>query len=219
MKLLIYQAGAMGRLFLETARVINTNCSRWEEIAFIDDETEETERWGASVYRYQDALELGRKEKLECIIAVKEPFERRLIGEKLKEVHICLTNLIHPDAILSDDVRLGCGIFIGSQAVISPSVTVGNNSVIERNSALGHDVTVGEHSVISARTFVAGHTVVGNAVLIGAGALIKDRITIKDHSVVAIGSVVIRNVKEGKIIMGNPGKVIGDITENIRTEI
>lgn len=209
MKLFIYQAGGMGRVFLETARKLNENRARWEEIAFIDDDSEDDEVQGAPVYRYHKVLELNRTQGLECIIAAKEPFDRQLIAEKLKADHLPLTNLIHPDAILPDNVRLGQGIFIGPQTAIGPCVSIGDNVFLEGDITLGHDVSVGSHSVLSARAFVAGHTAIGSCVFIGAGTILKDRITIHDKALIMLGSVVTRSVREGKAVMGNPGKTVG----------
>lgn len=212
MRLLIYQADEMGRALLEIARAINSTRFLWDDISFIDgdndDAAEKKELQGASVYSYQEVRELSKKQKSECVIAVKDPSARQAICHKLKADHFTLTNLIHPTALLPDDITLGHGIVIGPEVVIGPTVNIADNVLIGRNTTLSHDAFVEEHSVISPRTFIAGHTHVGKCVFVGPGAILKEEITVNDNAFITIGSVVIRTVKEGKIIMGNPGKII-----------
>ena len=59
---------------------------------------------------------------------------------------------------------------------------------------------------------VFGKITIGNNCFIGAKATIMYGVTLADSTIVAAGSVVTRSVKEeGKIIGGNPAKVIGDV--------
>lgn len=210
MRLLIYCAGGLGKTLLDVARAINAVSPRWKDIAFIDDVTEETESLGARVYKYSDILKISEKEEIECIIATGEPVSRKALYDKLKADHIPLTNIIAPSAHLSDDITLGHGIIIFPDSVITSAVDIKDNVFIGKHAYLGGDVSVGEHSVLSARPYAGEHVSVGKQVFVGAGALLNEGITIKDDALISIGSVVFQDVGENKIIMGNPGKEIGN---------
>lgn len=49
---------------------------------------------------------------------------------------------------------------------------------------------------------------VGNDVCIGMGAMIGPGVSIGDGAVIGMGAVVIKDVKEGEIVAGNPAKPI-----------
>lgn len=52
--------------------------------------------------------------------------------------------------------------------------------------------------------------VVGNNVMIGLGALIMYGVTIGNNVIIAAGSVVTKDVPDGKIVGGNPARIIGE---------
>lgn len=215
MKLLIYCAGGLGKSLLDVAKNVNFlhrqhgGHDRWEEIAFVDDVTQETKLRGARIYKYRDALELRRKEEIECIIATGEPFDRQALYEKLLADHIPLTNLIAPSARLSDDITLGKGIIVSPGSVIGYDAVIGNNVFIDGRAFMENGVSIGEHSVVSARIYAGERVTVGKQVFIGAGALLNQGIIVEDNALISIGSVIFRDVEKNTIVMGNPGKEIG----------
>lgn len=55
--------------------------------------------------------------------------------------------------------------------------------------------------------------VIGDNVMIGGSSVILPGVTIGSNTIVAAGSVVTKDVPEGKIVGGNPAKIIGDTME------
>lgn len=88
-------------------------------------------------------------------------------------------------------------------------VQIGNNVTI----SFGVTVITHDNSpikIIHGMTDVVGKVVVGDNCFIGANCLLLPGVWIADHTVVAAGSVVTKSVREaGKILGGNPAKVIG----------
>lgn len=215
MKLLIYCAGGLGKTLLDVAKNVNSlhrqHCGhdRWDEIAFVDDVTQETELRAARIYKYPDVLAFKENEAIECIIATGEPFDRYSIYKKLEADCIPLTNLIAPTVCLSDSLTLGQGIVITSGSIIGPTTVIKDNVLIDGQIFIGSDVSIGEHSVVSTHTYINEHVTLGKRVFVGAGALLNEGIEVKDDALISIGSVILHDVGQDKIVMGNPGKEIG----------
>ena len=65
------------------------------------------------------------------------------------------------------------------------------------------------NSVISNMCFLAGGTNIEENVYVGPGALLQNKICVGKYAIIGMGAVVLRSVKEGGIVMGNPAKIIG----------
>ena len=57
-------------------------------------------------------------------------------------------------------------------------------------------------------------TVIENGVSIGANATILAGLRIGENAMIGAGSVITKDVQPGTIVVGNPGKVIGNIENN-----
>ena len=73
---------------------------------------------------------------------------------------------------------------------------------------MGHDVQIGKFCQVNSFAFFAGFVKVHDMVSVNAGAKIIQNIIIEEESVVGIGSVVLRRVKKGTTVFGNPAKKI-----------
>jgi carbonic anhydrase/acetyltransferase-like protein (isoleucine patch superfamily) len=135
------------------------------------------------------------------------------------------TAFVAPSADVIGDVEIGELASIWFQVVIRGdvhSVRIGKRTNIQDHSMLhvtrktsplrvGEDVTVGH------RVLLHGCTI-GSRVLVGMGAIIMDDAEIGDDCVIGAGALVTRGKKipSGSLVMGAPGKVVREITEQER---
>ena len=77
---------------------------------------------------------------------------------------------------------------------------------VQTNVVIGHDSQIGDWTIMDCFTFTGGFASVGERVTIHTGAMILPHKVIGNNSVINAGSVVIRDVKEGATVMGNPAK-------------
>lgn len=112
--------------------------------------------------------------------------------------------LVHETASVGKNVRLGEGVYIAHNAVLTADIEVGDNSYVFHSSTIGHDVKIGCCSHISSQVFLGGGVKVGDGVTIQPGSKVVPRVEIKDGAEVGIGSVVIANVKAGVKVFGCP---------------
>lgn len=212
--LLIYCAGGLGKEVITLAEIINEEKHTWDEIAFIDDVREETVFFEHTVYKYEEALRLRADNEVEVVIANGEPKVREMLWNRLEKDAFIMANLIYPSPFISPYAKVGKGVIIRERVSLSMDTVIEDNVFIQANVTIGHDTRIGSHSIISSFVGLSGNCDVGKRVYISMGVVTKQDISIGDNAIISLGSTIFRNVKENKIVMGNPAKVIGENEEN-----
>jgi sugar O-acyltransferase (sialic acid O-acetyltransferase NeuD family) len=207
MKLFIYCAGGFGKEIIDTTRRINRSDNKWDEICFIDDNTNlGNEFYGARLFTFDAVLKKFDLKNIEVSIANGEPFVRRAIYEKLKLHNIKLATIIDKSAIIFDTATLGEGVIITSYCSVSSSAVLGNNVALNAKAIIGHDIVLGNHCVVSSLVNVGGACTVGENSYIGMGTSIKEGLKIGKDVIVGMGSVVFNDIPDSVIALGNPAR-------------
>ena len=125
------------------------------------------------------------------------------------------------------DVTIGEDSSVWYNAVIrgdSNSIVIGENSNVQDNAVLhtshSHALTIGDNVTIGHGAIVHGCTI-GNNVLVGMGAIVLDGAVIEDNCIIGAGALVTQNkvIPEGSLVLGNPAKVVREITEEEKKAI
>ncbi|PRR82071.1 sugar O-acetyltransferase [Clostridium vincentii] len=93
-------------------------------------------------------------------------------------------------------------------------VTIGDNVLFAPNVSLftaGHPI---DAEIRNSGVEYAFPITIGNNVWIGGGVIVTPGVTIGDNVVIGAGSVVTKDIPAGVIAVGNPCKVIREISEN-----
>lgn len=206
MTLAIYCAGGLGKEVLALALSVNI----WDSIILVDDITNEEWYQGAKIFKFDSIKDYP--DEIEFVIANGEPEVRETLYNKVKNSGYKLTKIVGPycDILPGSIIGEGCIIY---DCGISADVIIGDNVLINGRVIIGHNAEIGNHSVISSSSFIGGCTKIGQKVYLGPGAMIKDRIMIGNSSIISLGAVILRNVRERAIMIGNPAKRIGYNTE------
>ena len=137
------------------------------------------------------------------------------------------TKIWHFSHIMKDS-QIGSECNIGQNVVISPHVTIGNNVKIQNNVSVytgvicEDDVFLGPSmvftNVINPRSAIVRRdeflkTLVKKGASIGANATIVCGNTIGNYSFIGAGAVVTKDVPDYALVVGNPAKQIGWISE------
>lgn len=117
-------------------------------------------------------------------------------------------SLIHKTATIHQNSYIGKGCVVGSYVKVSCDVTVGEYVTIQSFSLLGHDVIVNDFCHLGCRTFMGGYSSVGEKSLIHTNAIILPHVKVGVKCTVGAGSVVIKKVKNGETVFGNPAKIV-----------
>lgn len=117
-------------------------------------------------------------------------------------------NIIHKTASISKNVKMGKGCIIGPYASLSCDVVIGNFITFQRFAAIGHDAQIGDYCHLNTYSFMGGFSRLGNLVTLWTGSSVLPHMVVEDHCVVGAGAVVIKRVKSGTTVYGNPAKVL-----------
>jgi UDP-2-acetamido-3-amino-2,3-dideoxy-glucuronate N-acetyltransferase len=150
------------------------------------------------------------------------------------------TTVIDDDAVIGEGTRIwhfshimsGCTIGkncnIGQNVLIATGVVLGNNVKVQNNVSLYTGVTCGDDvflgpscvftNVINPRSAIARNTQyqsthVGKGATIGANATIICGNNIGNFAFVGAGAVVTKNILPYALVVGNPSKQIGWMSE------
>lgn len=118
---------------------------------------------------------------------------------------------------IGDNTEIGDNVKIGSLVHIDYDVKVGENTKIEGQayipplSRIGKDVFIGPAAVLTNDPYPMCDKMIGVTVedgaIIGARSVIKAGVTVGKNSVVAMGAVVVRDVPENTVVIGNPASI------------
>lgn len=123
--------------------------------------------------------------------------------------------------------EMGDDVSIGSHSVIEHHLQVGNRVRIHSN------VFVPEYSIIEDDAWIGPNVVFTNALYptsreakanlkgphlmrgakIGANSTLLPGVVIGRNALVGAGAVVVRDVPDGKVVVGNPARIVKDISE------
>lgn len=115
-------------------------------------------------------------------------------------------NIIHRTALVSPTAIIGEGCTIGAFTTISPNVTIGNHVMIQAFDDLGHDSSVGDYASIESYVFLGGYASVGELATMHTKSSIIPHKSVGRECIVGVGSVVMRNFRDGVHVFGNPAK-------------
>ncbi|GET20361.1 acyltransferase [Prolixibacter denitrificans] len=137
------------------------------------------------------------------------------------------TKIWHFSHVMSNS-KLGEKCNLGQNVVISPNVVLGNNVKVQNNVSVytgvicEDDVFLGPSmvftNVINPRSFINRkeefrQTLVRKGASIGANATIICGIEIGEFALIGAGSVVTKDVPAYALIVGNPGRQVGWVSE------
>lgn len=134
--------------------------------------------------------------------------KRQAVYEKFSAMGYNFPYLVHPSAVLTEDVDIGHGTQVMAGVVIQPSVKLGENTIVNTSASIDHDCRIGSNCHIAPGAVLSGTVNIGDQVHIGSGATVIQSITIGKNSLVAAGAVVIESIPDGKFVAGVPAKLI-----------
>ena len=117
-------------------------------------------------------------------------------------------NIIHPNAVVSKNARLGKGILIECGCLITPNPVIGDNVVVNTGSQVNHDNIIENHVYIASGVILSGGIKIAENTLLDDGVIVTLGCSVGKNSLIGAGAVVTKNIPEGVVAYGSPCKVI-----------
>lgn len=116
--------------------------------------------------------------------------------------------LVSSSAWVSNNVQIGSGSIIYPGTTINYNTTIGNFVVLNMNCAIGHDCEINDYTSLAPGVLIGGNTTVDESTELGIGSRTLQGVSIGKNSSIGAGAVIIRNVPDGAVVVGNPGEII-----------
>ena len=195
-KIYLYGAGGHAKVIIDIMKANNMSLA-----GIVDDNIEIKEFMGNEVIHYcqNDA---------KYIISIGNNRIRQKIAEKLSmEKNCTFDKIIHPSAITSQNITIGCGSVVMQNSVIQSGTQIGKHCIINTAAAIDHDCKIGNFVHISPNATLCGEVSIGDGSWIGAGSVIIQGIKIGKNCIIGAGSVVCKDIPDGVVAFGNPCKI------------
>lgn len=130
---------------------------------------------------------------------------------------------VHPNATVTGNVIIGKKVYIGPGAAIRGdwgAIIIEDGCNVQENCTIhmfpGVTVHLKEGAHIGHGAIIHGATI-GKNVLVGMNAVVMDRVIVGDNSLVGALCFIPEGMQipERKIVVGNPAKIIKDITDEM----
>ncbi len=197
-RLIIIGASGHGKVVADIARLCG-----YDDISFLDDKDNVTECNGYKV--------IGKTcdyQKYDCdfLVAIGNSKIRKNIQQQLEKADKSIITLVHPNAVIGENVKIGKGTVAMAGAVINPSTQIGEGCIINTCASVDHDNVIGDFVHISVGAHLAGTVTVGDGTWIGIGTTVSNNISVCENCLIGAGAVVVDNLTESGTYIGVPAR-------------
>lgn len=206
-QLIIIGAGGMGRTFYSNALESVGYGETFEVKGFIDDNLQALDGFDNYPPLIGTIKDYCPQEN-DVFVSSIGGASRRPCMEEIISRGGEFIELIHKTARIYTNAKLGKGNFIGAYTVIGNDAVVGDYNMIQAYTVIGHDAVIGSWNRIDTHVTCVGGIVIEDDVNIHTNAVISHNVRVCSGAHVAALSFVIRKVKAGTTVFGNPAKLL-----------
>ncbi|NQU06716.1 MAG: hypothetical protein HQ568_11530 [Calditrichaeota bacterium] len=214
---LILGGWGSGQIVTSVIEDINEVESTWEIVGFLNDFEEIGSKIGAYpvVGTTSEAFEYADKGLYLHYAMRNAKFARSRI-QRFKNMNIpneAFATFIHPTAHVSGNLVIGKGSLLSAQVFLSVGSKISNHNHLYGNSLISHDTTLEDFAWVAGSATVGARCLIGEGAHLGTNCSLREDVKIGAYAIVGIGAVIIQDVGEGDIAVGNPARIIGNVSQ------
>lgn len=115
---------------------------------------------------------------------------------------------MHPSAVISPRCTIGEGSVVMAGVTINIDAQIGKHCIVNTNSSVDHDCMLADFVHISPNATLCGDVNIGEGSHIGTSGVILPGKKIGKYCIIGAGSVVINDIPDFSVAVGNPCKII-----------
>ena len=153
----------------------------------------------------QEAFDVLKND--DFFIAIGDNTIRQKIYENFAAQGCLPVNAIHPSAAIdSKAILAGRGIMISSNVSINALSRIGNAVICNTGCIIEHECEVDDFVHVGPGTVLCGNVSIGKGTFVGANAVIRQGVHIGKNCMIGAGAVVIKDVPDNTVVVGNPSR-------------
>src|SRR5690606_5646520 len=142
------------------------------------------------------------------ILGIGDNTIRRKVANLIISKSKTLLNVIHPSSVISASAKVGSGNFIAANVTVNALAQIADFCIINTGSIIEHECVVISGAHIAPGSVLAGNVTVGENSFLGANSVVRQGVQIGAGVTVGAGSVVLKDIPDNEIWVGNPAKQI-----------
>jgi len=139
----------------------------------------------------------------DVVVAIGDPIKRKRVVETLPP-ETTYAKIVHPSAIISKWVEIGDDAIITSGVIITCNIKIGKHSQLNLHTTIGHDCIIGDYFTTAPGAKISGNCNFGDNVYLGTNSSVRQGISICDDVTIGMGGVVVKDIYESGVYVGNP---------------
>lgn len=172
---------------------------------------------------YEIITDLKEYEEEEFICGLTNPIDNIRLSSYAMSCGLKLTKKYYIAKLgnkeISKDIQIGNGTLIGCYNSIYSNTIIGSSCQIVNHTLISHDIIMGNYNMIMGGfSTIGGYTKIGESNFFGQSCHIKNNLQIGSMCTIGIGSVLIKDMKDNTLCIGNPAKIINKIKLGITNE-
>jgi sugar O-acyltransferase (sialic acid O-acetyltransferase NeuD family) len=220
MNYIIACAGGFGREIFHSLSLLLHQENNLEEksnttISFIDDNLQALENYGNRYPKIISTIVTYKPNRNELVfIAAGTPQSRWKITKLLQKTKCSFTTIIHPNAIVSQNVSIEQGSNIGWGTLVGSDVTIGQFVSLNCNICIGHDVIIEDYVEVGPGSVINGFCYIEEGVHIASNCTIAPGVRVGAWSKISANTAVMRDVPPYSYVIEVPGTVHKDFFQH-----
>ena len=133
---------------------------------------------------------------------------RKKMVNLIEELDYQQTIISHQQTIVSKTANLGLSSFVSAGAIVNANTTIGKGVIINTGAIIEHECKIDDFAHIGPGAVLAGAVTIGELTFIGANTTVKQGVKIGKNVIVGAGSVVLKDIPDNCVYVGNPAKYL-----------